>query len=192
MCSSDLINAQGTVAGTSYNYAYQSTPVTWVNGQPIVLSTGSYIGGGATAINGSNAVAGYVDLGGNLDQAARWDDGQLTVLDLLTNAVDSRAYALNEAGQVVGVSFNFGEGSSYATLWEGSQAYALQDLLVGGEGWTLNQALDINSSGQIVGWGTLNGRATSFLLTPVPEAASWAYMALGLAGVAALRRRAAR
>jgi hypothetical protein len=62
-----------------------------------------------------------------------------------------------------------------------------------GAGWALHRAFGINGSGQIVGYGLLNGEPRSFLLTPVRDPASPATQASMLAGLvlagAALRRR---
>jgi uncharacterized membrane protein len=177
------INNQGTVVGNGFDSWYSSTPLIWVNGQASALSTGSRQHGGATGLNQANAVSGFVTQDNANEQAARWDNGQLTLLDQLEGVTQARAYAINDAGQVVGSSFT--GGGSIATLWEGTQAIALQSLVVNGENWQLWQALDINASGQIVGWGTFNGRAQSFLLTPVPESATWAYMLIGIVGLSA-------
>ncbi|MDO9234683.1 MAG: hypothetical protein Q7U28_01455 [Aquabacterium sp.] len=181
------INANGVIVGISYSESYNASAVTWQNGQAVQLSSGPFSHAGATDINNGGAIAGFVDVGGNRSQAARWDNGQITLLDNLAGIQDARAYAINNDGVVVGSSF--GSGTSVATIWEGSNAQSLQGLLVNGEGWELRQAQDINASGQIVGWGSLNGQAQSFVLTPVPEGASAAYMLVGLMGLAAARRR---
>ena len=46
-------------------------------------------------------------------------------------------------------------------------------------GWELVSAQAINDSGQIAGYGTINGQTDAFLLTPVPEPATWALLAFG-------------
>jgi probable HAF family extracellular repeat protein len=184
------INDQGTAVGNGFDSWYNSTPLLWVNGQVNALSTGTRQHGGATGLNNANAVSGYVTQDNANEQAARWDNGQLTLLDQLDGVTQARAYAINDAGQVVGSSFS-GPGS-IATLWEGTHAIALQSLLVNGEAWQLWQAQDINASGQIVGWGTFNGQAQSFLLTPVPEGATWSYLVMGLIGMSAAMARRQR
>lgn len=49
----------------------------------------------------------------------------------------------------------------------------LNDLLPSGSGWTLLTAADVNNTGQIVGYGQINGQGQdhAFLMTPtvVPE-----------------------
>lgn len=181
------LNGQGTAVGTSTNQSYLTTAVLWQNGQVQALSSGTARGAGATDLNNTGAVVGYVDKGGNQDQAARWDNGQLTLLNNIDGSLDARAYGINDAGLVVGSAF-IGPGS-LATVWEGAQAFELNKLLVNGQGWDLRQALDINASGQIVGWGALNGQAQSFLLTPVPEASTVVYMSLGMLALLGVCRR---
>jgi probable HAF family extracellular repeat protein len=34
-------------------------------------------------------------------------------------------------------------------------------------GWVLNEARAINATGQIAGWGTINGQVHAYLLTPL-------------------------
>lgn len=184
------INDKGTIVGHSSLQSYNPIAAMWRNGQVEQLSSGPYRYGGAADVNNADSVAGFVDKGGNLSQAARWDNGQISLLDQLAGINDSRAYAINDSGLVVGSSF--ATSGSLATLWEGTQALALQDLLINGQGWSLWQAQDINASGQIVGWGMLNGQAQSFLLTPVPEASTTTYMLLGMGVLIAAARRQGR
>jgi hypothetical protein len=51
--------------------------------------------------------------------------------------------------------------------------FDLNSLIDASDEWTLSIALDISNTGLIVGWGTRNGEARSFLLRPVPEPATW-------------------
>lgn len=183
------INNKGTIVGQSSPQFYNPIAAMWRNGQVEQLNSGPYLHAAAIDVNNADSVAGFVDKGGNLSQAVRWDNGQITLLDQLAGINDARAYAINDSGLVVGSSF--ATNGSLATLWEGTQALALQDLLVNGEGWSLWQAQDINATGQIVGWGMLNGQAQSFLLTPVPEAATVTYMLMGMVALLAAGRRQA-
>ena len=80
----------------------------------------------------------------------------------------SRAMSLNNAGQIVGISATnwFTRGDERAFLYEGGVMLDLNALIPAGSGWVLNEATDINGSGQIVGRGTFNGEKRGFLLTP--------------------------
>ena len=50
-----------------------------------------------------------------------------------------------------------------------SEAARLYDLVSGATGWTFDTATGVNSQGQIVGTGTLNGKIHGFLLTPMDD-----------------------
>ncbi|HEX8337350.1 MAG TPA: DUF3466 family protein [Pyrinomonadaceae bacterium] len=80
----------------------------------------------------------------------------------------SRARSLNNAGQIVGVSSQswFTRSDERAFLYEGGAMLDLNALTPADAGWVLNEATDINSHGQIVGRGRLNGQERGFLLTP--------------------------
>lgn len=184
------ISETGVVVGSGRTSQYTSQAWRWSNGQLTQLSSGSARGAGATGVNDVGSAIGFVDLGGNLDQAARWDGDTLTLLDHLSGTNSAIAYGINNAGLVVGSAFAV--DGSHATLWEGTTAFDLTQRLSNGQGWELRQALDINSKGQIVGWGSYQGRYVSFLLTPVPEADALLMLGLGvpLAWVMRARRRA--
>ena len=57
----------------------------------------------------------------------------------------------------------------------------LNNLLDPQTGWTLTFARDINNSGQIVGYGEVNGERRGFILTPIPpnrQAMPWIQLLL--------------
>ncbi|WP_375420282.1 PEPxxWA-CTERM sorting domain-containing protein [uncultured Sphingomonas sp.] len=107
----------------------------------------------------------------------------------------SIAYAINDAGKIVGSSG--GANGETAVLWDAAgRMQNLNDLIDPRTRFTLAVARGINTRGQIVGWGTnANGAPHGFLLTPVqavPEPATWALMLVGFGLVgAAMRRRSA-
>lgn len=105
------------------------------------------------------------------------------------------AYALNDAGVIV--------GSSYASLTPGALQHAFVyddgvmadlNLLVDGlGGWELTIGEDINAAGQILGTACQNDSCTSVLLTPVPEPAAGLLLLAGLGALmaaASAQRRA--
>jgi probable HAF family extracellular repeat protein len=71
--------------------------------------------------------------------------------------------ALNNRGQVVGVITD-PDGSSRAFLWETNKMVDLNSLLPSNSGWQLAFAELISDSGRIVGTGTSNGIAATFIL----------------------------
>jgi probable HAF family extracellular repeat protein len=75
----------------------------------------------------------------------------------------SAAYGINDSGQVVGSS----ETSDWAViqpfLYENGQMQDLNSLIPQDSGWSLNFAEAINTAGQIVGEGEINGQNHAFL-----------------------------
>lgn len=69
--------------------------------------------------------------------------------------------SLSDSTQVVGVNM-----TPRAMFWENGATYDLNSLIPANTGWVLKAAHDVNNTGQIVGWGTLNGQVSYFLLTP--------------------------
>jgi len=57
----------------------------------------------------------------------------------------------------------------------------LADLIEPGTGWQLDYAFAINDAGDIVGYGLFNGQVRGFLMTAVPEPATWLLMIAGCA-----------
>ena len=106
----------------------------------------------------------------------------------------SKAYGINNSGQIVGYSTNTSSGYSRAFLYQNGTMTDLNSLLPTGSGWVLTEAIDINNNGQIVGQGYIGGTYHAFLLTPtvVPEPISPILFITGgavLAGRRYLRRK---
>ncbi len=73
---------------------------------------------------------------------------------------------INDSGEIVGLWFP-PESRPHAFIYIDEKIYFLKDLVTNGlEGWSLNEAANINNAGQIVGNGTYNGKEMGFLLTP--------------------------
>src|SRR5215510_15977287 len=85
-----------------------------------------------------------------------------------TACARSLTRAINDTCSVVGFLSVIGNDRyTLATIWEGTTAIDLNTLLgSSGAGWTLIDAMGINSRGQIVGYGyNPVGQVTGFLLT---------------------------
>jgi autotransporter-associated beta strand protein/probable HAF family extracellular repeat protein len=83
--------------------------------------------------------------------------------------------SINNSNQIVGSSpLASNHSASDALLYQNGNTQDLNNLLdSSGAGWTLTNATGINSSGQIVGYGTYNGTTSAFLLTPEAATLTW-------------------
>jgi probable HAF family extracellular repeat protein len=123
----------------------------------------------AVSINNSGVIAGYSDAasfpGGS--HAVMWDArGTIHDLGTLAGSTVSWANAVNDVNQIVG-GCTLPDGTNHAVLWAGQNGIRdLNDLIKKTSGWVLNVAWDINRSGLIIGYGTINGQNRAFLLTP--------------------------
>ena len=76
---------------------------------------------------------------------------------------------MSDTGQLVGSVTNEAGTLSHAFVYAGGALYDLNDLLVPDHGWDyLTTANAVNNSGQIAGYGRIDGQYRGFLLTPVP------------------------
>jgi probable HAF family extracellular repeat protein len=156
-------------------------------------------GSGGRDINASGQVTGFFD--DNVAIARRaflYSGGSMQDLGSIGFYQGSVGLAINADGWVTGVAFPAlsdtpDRAEERAFLFDGEAMHDLNGLLDGsGAGWVLHSANDINDLGQIVGYGTHNGVTRAFLLTPVPEPATYALMFAGLGVVSAMagaRRR---
>jgi probable HAF family extracellular repeat protein len=134
------INNIGQVVGYRLQSGLPSATL-WTDGSPSTLSNAFSL---ARDVNDLGQVAGFDNLVA-APHAAVWQAGSVTSLGL------GSATAINNAGQVVGFSLTDAQSASRATVWNGSTATFLDGLG--------SQAMDINDSGQIVGFNAA-GQAT--------------------------------
>lgn len=156
------INNSGVIVGISSN-GVASRATMWTNGQASDL--GSVDGLNTTTarawgINDAGSAVGFSrrDAGGTVSQSTLWRAGSapLNLGSLLPNSF-SQAYAINEAGVIVGsaVAGQTGSGTdiTQAVRWlVTGNSVSLQAL--GSLGRTFSEAKDINDAGQVVGNAT--------------------------------------
>ena len=197
------VSHTGVIVGNSIVPGGSSDWQAYVNANGVDVSPKLASAAVVNGVNDHGQIIGQatngVSLGlGNFPFMAK--DGVVTQLGTLGGEFTS-PNAINNLGQVVGVSRRAGSGARYAALWDGAQIIDLNTYLdpsLAAEGWLLQEAYDINDSGVIVGEASksveFNGGTVfitrAFVLTPVPEASTVIMMSLGILVIAAVRMRA--
>jgi probable HAF family extracellular repeat protein len=102
----------------------------------------------AHAINNAGQVAGSAYTAANVFHAFSYSGGVKTDLGTLPGDVNSAAADLNDSGQLVGVSYGTTE---HAVLWQSSTTPPID---LGNLGGSNMEAVAINATGQVVGYGT--------------------------------------
>lgn len=160
----------------------------WRDGVAVALGALEERDSIAFGINDNGVIVGASDHRSTPDfwEAVVFEPGGPRGLGTLVPGRDSRAYAINSMGAIVGVA-KTDLITERAVVWHDDQIYNLNDLLIDGSDWTLLTAYDINESGQIVGIGRRGGESRAYLLNPVPAPSSLAVVVVGL--LAARRKR---
>src|SRR5437899_306163 len=134
-----------------------------------------------TAINQHGDVVGFAgdpaSVEGEILHAFIWTkDNGIKVLKPLRGRVpehvDSEAYGINEAGQVVGVSCDAEQNDCRAVIWDhGVYPTDLNDLKAPSYSALLASAKDINNKGEITGRAVdpITGVLTAYLAVPVSQ-----------------------
>ncbi len=137
------INDAGQIVGLIYSDFNNETAVLWDHGT--LISVGGPAGSSdtrASDINELGQVVGYGFSGGT-SRPFLWEGGTITLLDRL--GASSEAYAINDAGQIVGGSSLIDPTNSFtAVMWSGGAVINLLDT-------STSTARHINNRGQIIG-----------------------------------------
>ena len=127
----------------------------WEDGKMHDLGTLGGPNSEAQWINESGLIAGSADFPRpqptvNPHDAVIWKHGKIKDLGTVDGDACSRAYGLNDRGQVVGTSGDC-RNALHAFLWEeGAPIRDLNKLIPPGSGWVLTNAFNINDRGEIL------------------------------------------
>jgi probable HAF family extracellular repeat protein len=155
------INDLDVITGTISEFG-GSSPFVWKDGVFTKIGDGTgWAAGHGADINNLGQVVGVMDM-----TAFMWQNGAITALGGLGRPGFSGANAINDAGQVVGDSLA-ADRDFHAFIWQDGVMADLNSQVPAGSGWLLRSAMDINESGDIVGYGFHNGEFRQFLYTAV-------------------------
>ncbi len=200
------VNSLGGIVGTSAlgNGLFSA----FVSNGTGVTNLGTFQGSNGSsygmAINDSGEAVGNAQTAQGYSHAFAWLGGSLVDLGTL-GGTQSYAYAVNGSGTVVGYSLMSDNSSHGFADWNGVML-DLNSLLPIGSDWTIDAAYGINSGGDILGTGTLDGQMYAIELqpsytdnadavnavAPIPEPASLLLGTVGAIAIALvlrLRRR---
>ena len=155
------INGSGEVVGSGNNSASMERAWKYQSGTMTVIGTVGGLQASATAINSSGRIVGFAQDSSDADHGFLYMNGKMTDLGL-----NVFPYAINDHGVIVGEGPTGGPGGAVVDSGGGFQN--LNNLVPGGSGFTLTEAVGINDNGQIVADGSNNttGQNHAFLLTP--------------------------
>lgn len=150
--------------GTQYHGFFASKAKGWkdlgtlTGGQLSVadwINDSGFIVGQSTSTQYPNGVAVYWDTAHNIQY-----------IGTLPGGTTSYAGYISDSNTVLGES-NIASGDTHAFMWTANAGFTdLNNQIPPNSGWDLNHASAMNSVGQIVGFGTINGATHGFLLTP--------------------------
>ncbi|HJT65126.1 MAG TPA: DUF3466 family protein [Pyrinomonadaceae bacterium] len=162
------INDAGEVVGHLYTQYHDGDKRAVIYHAGKVVEIGTFGGNDsiAVAINTSGQVIGYAALPGGEPRAFLFAHGKMKNLGTLPGGTQSFAYGIDDRDRIVGAS-DAKDSALRAFIYSDGVMQDLNKLIPSDSGWVLTEAKAINGSGQIVGYGFLDGERRAFLLTPV-------------------------
>ncbi|MBV9759957.1 MAG: hypothetical protein JO340_05290 [Acidobacteriaceae bacterium] len=164
------INAAGVIAGAAETSTHLIHAVLWNDDH--VLDLGTLPGGSrgrALALNDAGDVAGFSEADDAETHAFVYTHGRMQ--DLGSLGMDPiRANAINNHGQIVGAS-GVTRFVRHAFVWRNGVMQDLNKLIAPGGEWRLEDAFDVNDTGQILCLGARSGALRDrhlILLSPLP------------------------
>jgi probable HAF family extracellular repeat protein len=125
------------------------------NSEGIWLTDSGVIAGLSTSAKYPNGVSVYWDATGNIHP-----------IGTLPGGTSSSPGYISNSEEILGQSTAAG-GGNHAYIWtKAKRMRDLNNMIPKNSGWVLVHASSINTAGQIVGYGTINGEGHGFLLTP--------------------------
>ncbi|HWY75950.1 MAG TPA: hypothetical protein VN281_10055 [Verrucomicrobiae bacterium] len=153
--------------------------VLWQDGHPTDLGNiGGHGWNTPTFINNQGQIVGFANASGDLVngqlafkfRAFLWTkDRGMRDLGTLPGDAISEALGINEAGQVVGVSYGPGFSHPRAFLWQNDVMTDLNSLVPAGSTLTLQVAGDINDRGEITGAASDSNTKTNPAFLAIPR-----------------------
>lgn len=87
-------------------------------------------------------------------------------IGVLTGGTYAVGYAINDAGFIVGFSETAPGSNRHAVISDGDVLLDINDMIDTNSGWVLEEARDINNTGEICGFGQYSNETRAFLLVP--------------------------
>ena len=169
------INTHGQIVGIAHDNSFAFLPFIYdeTNGMQALQRDPDFLSGEwyAVAINDSGLIGGHVIAAVNQSLPYYWQSFSAAPVRISMPAEFpyGEIYGMNESGQMAGLMWDSDgeEAVEHAFIFDTVKGIRdLNNLIDPQSGWTLTFARDINNSGQIVGYGELNGEHRGFILTP--------------------------